>query len=103
MVFPATLRPENLTSGSPARGEPELGTRMGVMPRDGESEDTVWFETDLCFVFHVMNAYTQGNVVSADVCQFRLLPLFQVGGEDPKTNIPPLTRWSLDLTSHLIP
>ena len=76
MVFPATLRPENLASGSPVRWEPELGTRIGVMPRDGGSEDLVWFETDPCFVFHAMNAYTQGNTVSADVCQFRLLPLF---------------------------
>ena len=49
-----------------------------------------------------MNAYTQGNTVSADVCQFRLLPLFQVDGEDLETNIPVFTRWSLDLTSRSI-
>ena len=102
MVFPATLRPENLTSGSPIRWEPELGTRIGVMPRDGGSQDMVWFETDPCFVFHAMNAYTQDNTVIADVCQFRLLPLFEVDGEDLETNIPVFTRWSLDLTARSI-
>ena len=102
MVFPATLRPENLTSGSPVRWEPELGTRIGVMPRNGGSADIVWFETDPCFVFHAMNAYTQGNTVIADVCQFRLLPLFQVAEGDLETNIPVFTRWSLDLTDRSI-
>ena len=102
MVFPATLRPENLISGSPVRWEPELGTRIGVMPRNGGSADIVWFETDPCFVFHAMNAYTQGNTVIADVCQFRLLPLFQVAEGDLETNIPVFTRWSLDLTDRSI-
>ena len=97
MVFPATLRPENLTSGSPIRWEPELGTRIGVMPRDGGSDDVVWFETDPCFVFHPMNAYTENDRVIADVCQFRYLPLFNIEGEDPETNRPTLHRWTLDL------
>ena len=102
LCFPATLRPENLTSGSPIRWEPELGTRIGVMPRDGGSTDIVWFETGPCFVFHAMNAYTQGNTVIADVCQFRSLPLFHIDEENQQTNIPVLTRWSLDLASHSI-
>ena len=95
MVLPATLRPENLASGSPVRWEPELGTRIGVMPRNGGSEDIIWFETDPCFVFHAMNAYTQGNTVSADVCRFRHLPLFGVDDADP--NPPLLYRWTFDL------
>ena len=102
MVFPATLRPENLTSGSPIRWEPELGTRIGVMPRDGGSDDVVWFETDPCFVFHPMNAYTEGNQVIADVCQFRHLPLFDVEDENGQTNVPVLTRWTLDFESKSI-
>ncbi len=102
LCFPATLRPENLTSGSPIRWEPELGTRIGVMPRDGGSTDIVWFETGPCFVFHAMNAYTQGNTVIADVCQFRSPPLFHIDEENQQTNIPVLTRWSLDLASHSI-
>ncbi len=97
MVFPVTLRPENLTSGFPIRWEPELGTRIGVMRRDGGSDDVVWFVTDPCFVFHPMNAYTEGNRIIADVCQFRHLPLFSGENDRPQTNMPTLTRWTLDL------
>ena len=102
MVFPATLRPENLTSGSPIRWEPELGTRIGVMPRNGGSADVVWFETDPCFVFHAMNAYTESNQVIADVCQFHHVPLFSLEDDSAQTNMPTLTRWTLDLETKSI-
>ena len=40
MVCPATIRMENIEKfGSPLGWEPELGTRIGVMPRDGGSAD----------------------------------------------------------------
>jgi carotenoid cleavage dioxygenase len=39
--------------------------RLGIMPRDGGSDDVKWVSIDACFVFHTMNAYddAQGNVV----------------------------------------
>ncbi len=100
MVFPATLRAENLTTDSPIRWEPELGTKIGVMPRSGGSSDVVWFETDPCYVFHPMNAYTEGNRVIADVCRFPRLPLFDNEGSPEGlegASVPLLTRWTLDL------
>ena len=100
MVFPATLRFENFASGAPIRWEPELGTKIGVMPRNGGNADVQWFATDPCYVFHPMNAYTENGKVIADVCRFERLPLFD--GEDAKgfANGPAarLTRWTLDLT-----
>lgn len=48
--------------------KPENGTRIGVMPRDG---DTVrWYEVDPCYVFHFMNAFDapDGRVV-VDACR----------------------------------
>jgi carotenoid cleavage dioxygenase len=87
--------------GSPLRWEPELGTRIGVMPRDGTSADVVWFTVDPCYVFHPLNAYTDAGRVVADVCRYRRLPLFgdgegQEGMEDLSAR---LTRWTLDLAS----
>lgn len=104
MVFPATLRAENLTSGSPVRWEPELGTRIGVLPRRGDTNAVVWFETEPCFVFHVMNAYADGardgQRLVLDVCRFDRLPLFDRAAPRPHQkgdNSPTLTRWTLDL------
>ncbi|MBI3302120.1 MAG: carotenoid oxygenase family protein [Deltaproteobacteria bacterium] len=100
MVCPATFRFENLTSGVPIRWEPELGTKIGVMPRNGGSADVIWFETDPCYVFHPMNAYTENGRVIADVCRFDRLPLFD-GDEKAegfeKGTVALLTRWTLDL------
>ena len=99
MVFPATFRFENFASGTPIRWEPELGTKIGVMPRNGGSADVRWFEMDPCFVFHPMNAYSEKGKVIADVCRFDRLPLFGDGGAlaDSSANQPHLSRWTIDL------
>jgi carotenoid cleavage dioxygenase len=70
------------------------------MPRNGGSADVVWFETDPCYVFHPMNAYTDGRRVIADVCRYPRVPLFD--GEESvegleKASRATLTRWTLDL------
>jgi carotenoid cleavage dioxygenase len=101
MVFPATFRFENFASGQPIRWEPELGTKIGVMPRNGSPSEIRWFATDPCYVFHPMNAYTVGVKIIADVCRFERLPLF---GEAKQSNLTEngyarLTRWTLDLQS----
>jgi carotenoid cleavage dioxygenase len=99
MVFPATLRPENFASGAPVRWEPELGTKIGIMPRDGGNADVRWFETDPCYVFHQMNAYTEGGRVIADVCRYERLPLFDGGGGangSAPGSTALLTRWTFD-------
>ena len=99
MVFPATFRFENFASGAPIRWEPELGTKIGVMPRNGSSADIQWFETDPCYVFHPMNAYSENGQVIADVCRFDRLPLFDGAEVNDLANggSAKLTRWTLDL------
>jgi carotenoid cleavage dioxygenase len=101
MVFPATFRFENFASGQPIRWEPELGTKIGVMPRNGGSADVRWFETDPCYVFHPMNAYTEDEKIIADVCRFERLPLFDGADQSDVTagGHAMLTRWTLDLRS----
>jgi carotenoid cleavage dioxygenase len=100
LVCPATIRLENIEkTGSPLGWEPELGTRIGVMPRNGGNADVVWFEAAPCYVFHPMNAYTDGGRIVADVCRYPRLPLFDAG--DPADGMEDLTakltRWTLDL------
>jgi len=43
--------------------EPENGSRFGVVPRMGNDEDVKWFEIDNCMVFHVANAWEEGDEV----------------------------------------
>jgi carotenoid cleavage dioxygenase len=105
MVFPATFRFENFASGSPIRWEPELGTKIGIMPRNGGNADVRWFETDPCYVFHPMNAYTKNGAVIADVCRFERLPLFgdESGAKGFDGGLSALlTRWTFDLAAGTI-
>ncbi len=45
---------------------PEYGARVGVMPRDGSAPPR-WFDVELCYVFHIVNAHDDGDTVVLDV------------------------------------
>jgi len=100
-IFPLTGSLERAMRGEPAFAwEPEKGTHIGVMPRDGSVADIRWFETDPCYVFHPMNAFTDGNRIVAHVMQFEEAPLFpraDGGRGDPDKANARLCEWVLDL------
>lgn len=98
-IFPATLRIERAQRGESVLGwEPDLGTHVGVMPRDGGDEAVVWFQTDPCYAFHPMNAHSDGDRIVAELAQYARLP---VGGAGSDVEFAParLVRWVLDLAS----
>ena len=100
--FPATLRSENLFGDELVRWEPELGTRIGVMPRNGGPSDAIWFETEACFVYHFMNAHEVGSRVTIEAVKYPRVALFpsaRPGEPDPGPAPGLLTRWTLDLAT----
>ena len=95
-VFPAAFDLAAIEqTGSPLVWRPELGTHIGVMPRDGGNADVVWLESDPCYVFHPMNAHSEGSRVTAEVARYPKLPFFGVDQAQAAT----LHRWTLDLSS----
>jgi carotenoid cleavage dioxygenase len=77
----------------PFRWDDEYVPRVGLMPRNGGAEDTVWLEVEPCYVFHPLNAYDDGDTVVVDVA--RHPSMFRTDldeGEGP----PVLVRWRLD-------
>lgn len=103
-IFPLTGSLERAMQGKPAFAwEPEKGTHIGIMPRGGSVADLRWFEMDPCYVFHPMNAYTDGNRIVAHVMQFEEAPLFpHADGSrpDPGKANARLTEWEFDLTAN---
>ena len=103
-IFPLTGSLERAMRGEPAFAwEPEKGTHVGVMRRDGSVERIRWFETDPCYVFHPMNAYTEGDRIVAHVMQFEEAPLFpKVDGSpsDPEKANARLCEWVIDLADN---
>ena len=95
-IFPAIFDFKVMAdSGLPISWQPERGSRLGVLPRDGSAEDVLWFEHDPCFSFHTVNAQTRGSTVVADLFVFPQAPLT----EGPDAEPPTLRRWTVDLAA----
>ncbi|MFM9924222.1 carotenoid oxygenase family protein [Variovorax sp. H27-G14] len=100
-VTPLTLSVERAMRGKPLLAwDASLRTHVGVMRR-GSSTDTLrWFDTDACHVFHVMNAWDDGDTVVAYVMQSDTAPgLPDAEGRpgDPEAMAARLCRWTFDL------
>ena len=85
----------------PYRWTPDYGARVGVMPRDGGDADVRWFEVDLCYVFHPLNAYDvlaeDGSVESVVLDVVRHERMFATDILGPGEEPPTLDRWTIDL------
>ncbi len=100
-IMPLTGSLQRAMTGGPVYAwEPEKGVHIGIMPRNGSVDELRWFRGEPSFVFHPMNAHTDGDIVTCDVCEFEEAPLFPlVDGTpgDPSKAVPRLTRWTFDL------
>ena len=85
----------------PFRWTPEYGARVGVMPRDGAGGSTRWFDVDLCYVFHPLNGYDEGDRIVLDVARHEtMFAESREGPNDPER--PTLDRWTIDLDAGVV-
>ncbi|MGY4480637.1 carotenoid oxygenase family protein [Bradyrhizobium sp. USDA 3364] len=103
-ILPITGSMQRAMRGqAPYAWEPEKGAYVGVMKRHGSSKDIVWFRAETCYVFHVMNAWEEGDRIIADVMQFEEAPLFNHpdgSPTDPTKNRARYCRWTFDLAGN---
>lgn len=99
-VFPVRLHAQGFAdTGSIMKWDPDSGAHLGIMPRAGSSQDVIWLRIDPCYVFHAMNAYSEGDRIIADVCRYPAMPeLLQGQAAEP----PVLTRWDINLASEVV-
>ena len=100
-IMPLTGSLDRAIAGGPAFAwEPEKGNYIGVMRRDGSTDDIRWFRSEASYVFHPMNAWNEGEVVTCDVSEYKRAPLFPnadgSAGDASETRAT-LNRWTLDL------
>ncbi|MDQ2679181.1 MAG: carotenoid oxygenase family protein, partial [Actinomycetota bacterium] len=72
-----------LGGGPMIRWEPDLGTRIGVMRRDGDGSDLRWAEVEPCYVFHFLNAWSDGSTLVLDGCRLPRLDIGLEAGTEP--------------------
>jgi carotenoid cleavage oxygenase len=80
----------------PYRWQDGYHSRVGLLPRDGDSTEVVWHDVEPCYVFHVMNAYDEpgGSGVVLDVV--RHPSMFRTNLLGPNEGAATLERWHLD-------
>ena len=80
----------------PFRWNPGYGSRLGLLPREGEAADIVWVDAPISYVFHPMNAYDapDGSVV-IDLCVYDRMFDGDILGPFGD-NFARLERWVLD-------
>ena len=100
-VFPLTGDFERALNGKPPFAwEPEKGTHVCILPRDGSADDAKWIECDPSFVFHYMNAYDENGSINCDLMEFGVPPLFPYADgtmPEQKDAEAKHVRWHIDL------
>lgn len=98
-VLPLTGSMQRAMSGKPAFAwDPAQGARVGLMRRDAPVSAIRWFTVAPCYVFHVMNAWDEGDTVVADVMRYDAAPLFPLpDGRRGEASAARLVRWTFDL------
>ncbi len=81
----------------PYSWDPEYRARVGVMPRDGASNDVRWFDIEPCYVYHPLNAYDEGDRIVVNVT--RHPKTFATEHRGPNEGAPTLDRWTIDLAA----
>lgn len=81
-----------------------LNPVYGIMPRAGTVADLRWFEVPRAFLGHVMNAWSEGDVVHLDATisegsSFTFLKDVHGLATDPALGVATMTRLSFDLAS----
>ena len=100
-ILPLTSSLERAMTGRPPFAwEPEKGSHVGVMPRDGDVSDIRWFNTEACYVFHPLNSWDDGDKIHCDVMRYDVAPLFpNADGSPGAKSAARLVRWTFDLAS----
>lgn len=85
------------TSGFPFAWKPDNGARVGILSRDGNASDVRWFDTEVCYTFHPLNAYEEDDgTIVVDVPKVSSVyddPRIVAGHEATQG----FERWTIDL------
>ncbi len=81
----------------PYSWDPRYPARVGIMPREGDSNDVRWFDVEPCYIYHPLNAFDDGDRVVLDVT--RHPKMFATEHRGPSEGSPTLDRWTVDLSA----
>lgn len=98
-ICPVTVSIKRAMAGGPLIAwEPDKGTHVGILRREGGAEDVRWFEGAACMAWHSMNAFNDADRIVVDVCQQEaaVFPFADGSSPDLGRATQLLTRWEFD-------
>lgn len=74
--LPVTFDMERMNHGKPPLDwDPENGARIGVLGRYDGGEKIRWFEVKTCGLYHIANAFEEGDEVVLEACRNKVLDI----------------------------
>lgn len=97
--LPLTFSPERMAQGEMGLAfERDRASRFGILPRHGDPSEIRWFEAPSCFIFHVLNAYEEGDEVVLIACRMNEFNLVALGDDNNANDQAPyLHQWRFNL------
>ena len=83
---------------NPMQWRPKKGTRIGVIPRNGNSKKVTWIEAEPYFVWHIMNGFEENGNIIVDYIKHE----YQANTTTVNHTIPLLHRLKLNLQKGII-
>ncbi|QLE58166.1 carotenoid oxygenase family protein [Nostoc sp. TCL26-01] len=105
--LPLTFRVERLQKREPGyMFEPDSPSRLGIIPRHGDSHSIRWFEIPTCYVVHTLNAYEMGEEVILIGCRADDAKALNIPNKTKlyhtQEDRPILYQWRLNLRTGLV-
>lgn len=105
-IMPLTVDEARITAGGPFYAyDPALPAVWGIMPRNGSTADLRWFKVPGSFSGHIMNAFSEGDLVHVDATispgnGFPFFPTVNGDWTDPADGAATITRLTFDLSKN---
>lgn len=91
---------EKMMSGDGMVGwDPDNGCRIGIVPRQGSDSDIRWFDIEESFLFHVANAWEEGDEVVFQACRSNRGGIVTTEGTDVREQLGQLHEWRFNMAT----
>jgi carotenoid cleavage dioxygenase len=98
--MPVTFSIERVMNGGHAFDwEPANGTRVGIVPRYGDGSKTRWFDVQTGYIFHVFNAWDEGDEVVLEACRTPRTSILETSRDMQADEQARFHRYRFNLTS----
>lgn len=96
--LPLVFDLEKMMAGGGLVGwDPDNGCRIGIVPRTGDDSSIRWFDIEESFLFHVANAWEEGDEVIFQACRSNRGGIETAADSDVREQLGQLHEWRFNM------